>query len=419
MQRRKLGHGGLEVSAIGLGCMGMSFSYGPPKDEREMISLLRAAVERGVTFFDTAEVYGPYSNEELVGEALSPVRERVVIATKFGFRLKPDGSPGWLGLDSRPEHIKEVADASLRRLRVDAIDLFYQHRVDPDVPIEDVAGAVKELIREGKVKHFGLSEAGVQTIRRAHAVQPVAALQSEYSLWWRRPEAEVLPTLEELGIGLVPYSPLGKGFLTGKIDEDATFDSSDFRSTLPRFTPGALKANQALVDLLGTIAERKRATPAQVALAWLLAQKPWIVPIPGTTKLNRLDENLGAAAVELTADDLREVEAVASKITVQGGPIPREFGADDRSLRSSRHGAVRAQSLPRPGPSKSRPGKQRGLIRRSPTSSRLDRIGAGEGLPPRWEAGEIEEAHLEGFPPPEVNAPGSSGRGRWTLGCRP
>ncbi len=325
MQKRKLGTSGLEVSAIGLGCMGMSFSYGPPKDKQEMISLLRTAVERGVTFFDTAEVYGPYTNEELVGEALSPFREQVVIATKFGFQLKPDGSPGWLGLNSRPEHIKEVAEASLKRLKVDVIDLFYQHRVDPDVPIEDVAGAVKELIREGKVKHFGLSEAGVQTIRRAHAVQPVTALQSEYSLWWRRPEAEVLPTLEELGIGLVPYSPLGKGFLTGKIDENATFDSSDFRSTLPRFTPEALKANQALVDLLGTIAERKGATPAQIALAWLLAQKPWIVPIPGTTKLHRLDENLGAAAVELTADDLREIETAASKIPVQGDRYPEKL----------------------------------------------------------------------------------------------
>jgi aryl-alcohol dehydrogenase-like predicted oxidoreductase len=325
MQKRKLGNSGLEVSAIGLGCMGMSFSYGPAKDKAEMISLLRTAVERGVTFFDTAEVYGPYANEELVGEALSPVRERVVIATKFGFQLKPDGSPGWLGLNSRPERIKEVADASLKRLKIDAIDLFYQHRVDPDVPIEDVAGAVKELIRAGKVKHFGLSEAGVQTIRRAHAVQPVAALQNEYSLWWRRPEADVLPTLEELGIGLVAYSPLGKGFLTGKIDENATFDSSDFRSTLPRFTPEALKANQALVDLLGTIAERKKATPAQVALAWLLAQKPWIVPIPGTTKLHRLDENLGAADLELTADDLREIEIAASKVKVQGDRYPEKL----------------------------------------------------------------------------------------------
>jgi aryl-alcohol dehydrogenase-like predicted oxidoreductase len=325
MQKRKLGNSNLEVSAIGLGCMGMSFSYGPPKDKQEMISVLRAAVERGVDFFDTAEVYGPYLNEELVGEALSPVREQVVIATKFGFQLKPDRSPGWLGLNSRPEHIKEVAEGSLKRLKVDAIDLYYQHRVDPDVPIEDVAGAVKELIQEGKVKHFGLSEAGVQTIRRAHAVQPVTALQSEYSLWWRRPEAEVLPTLEELGIGLVAYSPLGKGFLTGKIDENSTFESSDFRSTLPRFTPEALKANQALVDLLGTIAERKKATPAQIALAWLLAQKPWIVPIPGTTKLHRLDENLGAADIELTADDLREIEVAASKITVQGDRYPEKL----------------------------------------------------------------------------------------------
>jgi aryl-alcohol dehydrogenase-like predicted oxidoreductase len=325
MQNRKLGNGDLEVSAIGLGCMGMSFGYGPAVGKREGISLIRSAVERGVTFFDTAEVYGPYTNEELVGEALSPFRGQVVIATKFGFQLKPDGSPGSLGLNSRPEHIKEVAEASLKRLKVDAIDLFYQHRVDPDVPIEDVAGAVKDLIREGKVRHFGLSEAGAQTIRRAHAVQPVTALQSEYSLWWRRPEAEVLPTIEELGIGLVPYSPLGKGFLTGKIDENATFDSSDFRSTLPRFTPEARKANQALVDLLGNIAERKNATPAQIALAWLLAQKPWMVPIPGTTKLHRLDENLGAAAVELTADDLREIETAASKITVQGARYPEKL----------------------------------------------------------------------------------------------
>jgi aryl-alcohol dehydrogenase-like predicted oxidoreductase len=325
MQARKLGNSNLEVSALGLGCMGMSFSYGPPKDKTEMISLLRAAVERGVTFFDTAEVYGPYANEELLGEGLAPVRDRVVIATKFGFQLKPDGTPGWLGLNSRPEHIKQAAEGSLKRLKVDSIDLLYQHRVDPDVPIEDVAGAVKELIQEGKVKHFGLSEAGVPTIRRAHAVQPVTALQSEYSLWWRRPEAEVLPALEELGIGFVPYSPLGKGFLTGKIDENATFASSDFRSTLPRFTPEALKANQALVDRLGTIAERKGATPAQIALAWLLAQKPWIVPIPGTTKLHRLDENLGAANVELTADDLREIEVAASKIPVQGERYPEKL----------------------------------------------------------------------------------------------
>jgi aryl-alcohol dehydrogenase-like predicted oxidoreductase len=325
MQKRKLGSSNLEVSAIGLGCMGMSFSYGPPKDKREMISLLRSAVERGVTFFDTAEVYGPVTNEELVGEGLSPFRGQVVIATKFGFQLKPDGSPGWLGLNSRPEHIKEVAEGSLKRLKVDAIDLFYQHRVDPDVPIEDVAGAVKDLIQDGKVKHFGLSEAGVQTIRRAHAVQPVTAVQSEYSLWWRRPEAEVLPALEELGIGFVPYSPLGKGFLTGKIDESTAFDSSDFRNTIPRFTPEARKANQALVDLLGQIAERKGATPAQIALAWLLAQKPWIVPIPGTTKLHRLDENLGAAAVELTADDLREIESAASRIAVQGARYPEHL----------------------------------------------------------------------------------------------
>jgi aryl-alcohol dehydrogenase-like predicted oxidoreductase len=305
--------------------MGMSFSYGPPKDQREMISVLRTAVERGVTFFDTAEVYGPFTNEELVGEALASVRDRVVIATKFGFELYPDGRPGWAGLNSRPEHIKQAVEGSLKRLKVETIDLLYQHRVDPDVPIEDVAGAVKELIQEGKVKHFGLSEAGVQTIRRAHAVQPVTALQSEYSLWWRRPEAEVIPTLEELGIGLVPYSPLGKGFLTGQIDENATFDSSDFRSTLPRFTPEALKANQALVNLLGKIGERKKATPAQIALAWLLAQKPWIVPIPGTTKLHRLDENIGAASVELTPDDLREIDGDASKITLQGARYPEQL----------------------------------------------------------------------------------------------
>jgi aryl-alcohol dehydrogenase-like predicted oxidoreductase len=325
MQKRKLGKSNLEVSAIGLGCMGMSFSYGPPKDKREMISLLRAAVDRGVTFFDTAEVYGPFTNEELVGEALAPVRSRVVIATKFGFELHPDRRPGWVGLNSRPEHIKQAAEGSLQRLRVETIDLLYQHRVGPDVPIEDVAGAVKELIQQGKVKHFGLSEAGVQTIRRAHAVQLVAALQSEYSLWWRRPEAEVLPTCEELGIGFVPYSPLGKGFLTGKIDENAKFDSSDFRSTLPRFTPEALKANQALVDLLGSIAQKKKATPAQVALAWLLAQKPWIVPIPGTTKLHRLEENLGAAAVELTPDDLRDIDSAAAKIKVQGDRYPEHL----------------------------------------------------------------------------------------------
>ena len=325
MQKRNIGKSNLEVSALGLGCMGMSFSYGPPADKQEMISLLRSAVERGVTFFDTAEVYGPFTNEELVGEALAPFKGKVVIATKFGFRLDPNGGPKWVGLDSRPEHIKEVAEASLKRLRVDAIDLFYQHRVDPNVPVEDVAGAVKDLIQEGKVKHFGLSEAGVQTIRRAHAVQPVTALQSEYSLWWRRPEAEVLPTLEELGIGLVPYSPLGKGFLTGKINENTMFDSSDFRNILPRFTPEARKANQALVDLLGEIGERKKVTPAQIALAWLLAQKPWIVPIPGTTKLARLEENIGAAAIELTPDDIRELNSAASKITVQGGRYPEKL----------------------------------------------------------------------------------------------
>jgi aryl-alcohol dehydrogenase-like predicted oxidoreductase len=325
MQKRKLGNSNLEVSAIGLGCMGMSFSYGPPRDKQEMTSLLRSAVERGVTFFDTAEVYGPFTNEELVGEALAPFRDQVVIATKFGFKLKPNGEPGWVGLDSRPEHIKQVADASLKRLKVEVIDLFYQHRVDPDVPIEDVAGAVKDLIQQGKVKHFGLSEAGAQTIRRAHAVQPVTAVQSEYSLWTRRPEAEVLPTLEELRIGFVPYSPLGKGFLTGKIDENTTFDSSDFRNILPRFTSEARKANQALVDLLGKTAERKRATPAQIALAWLLAQKPWIVPIPGTTKLHRLEENIGATTVELTSDDLREIDSAASKITVQGARYPENL----------------------------------------------------------------------------------------------
>jgi aryl-alcohol dehydrogenase-like predicted oxidoreductase len=322
MQKRKLGNSDLEVSAIGLGCMGMSFAYGPAGDKQEMISLLRLAVERGVTFFDTAEVYGPFANEELVGEALAPFRERVVIATKFGFKLKPNGEPGWVGLDSRPTHIKQVAEDSLKRLKVEAIDLFYQHRVDPDVPIEDVAGAVKDLIREGKVKHFGLSEAGEQTIRRAHAVQPVTAVQSEYSLWERGPEAELLPTLEELGIGFVPYSPLGRGFLTGKINENTTFDSSDFRNILPRFTPEARKANLALVDQLGKIAEQKKATPAQIALAWLLAQKPWIVPIPGTTKLNRLDENIGAVKVELTADDLRDIDSAASKIAVQGARYP-------------------------------------------------------------------------------------------------
>ena len=327
MQKRKLGKSGLEVSALGLGCMGMSFGYGPASDKQEMISLLRAAVERGITFFDTAEVYGPFTNEELVGEALAPFRGQVVIATKFGFdtRVDPRGTQGAPALNSRPENIKEVAEASLKRLKVDAIDLFYQHRVDPDVAIEDVAGAVKDLIREGKVKHFGLSEPGVQTIRRAHAVQPVTAVQSEYSLWWRAPEAEVLPTLEELGIGFVPYSPLGKGFLTGKINESTTFDSSDFRNIVPRFTSEARKANQALVDLLGKMAARKKATPAQIALAWLLAQKPWIVPIPGTRKLERLDENLGAVAVEFTSDDLREIDRAAAKITVHGARYPEKL----------------------------------------------------------------------------------------------
>jgi aryl-alcohol dehydrogenase-like predicted oxidoreductase len=328
MQKRKLGKTGLEVSALGLGCMGMSFSYGPPKDKQEMIALIRAAVERGITFFDTAEVYGPFTNEELVGEALAPFREQVVIATKFGFDLSgSDHRPGAAGLNSRPEHIKQAAEGSLKRLKVDVIDLYYQHRVDPNVPIEDVAGAVKDLIHQGKVRHFGLSEAGVQTIRRAHRVQPLTALQSEYSLWWRRPEAEVIPALEELGIGLVPYSPLGKGFLTGKIDENAKFDSSDFRSTLPRFTPEALKVNQALIDLLASIAKRKEATPAQIALAWLLAQKPWMAPIPGTTKLQRLDENIGALSVELTPADLREIDAAASKITVQGARYPERLEA--------------------------------------------------------------------------------------------
>jgi len=323
MQKRKLGKSNLEVSALGLGCMGMSFGYGPPADKQEMISLIRSAVERGITFFDTAEAYGPFTNEELVGEALAPFRGHVVIATKFGFKFGPTGEQ--MGMDSRPENIKQVAEASLKRLKVDAIDLFYQHRVDPEVPIENVAGAVQDLIREGKVKHFGLSEAGVQTIRRAHAVQPVTALQSEYSLWWRAPEAEVLPTLEELGIGFVPFSPLGKGFLTGKINENTTFDRSDFRNIVPRFAPEARKANQALVDLLGEIAEQKKATPAQIALAWLLAQKPWIVPIPGTTKLERLEENIGAAAVELTSDDLREIDSAASKITVHGARYPEEL----------------------------------------------------------------------------------------------
>src|SRR5467141_2555709 len=322
MKKRKLGKTNLEVSAIGLGCMGMSFGYGPPKDKQEMIALLRKAVELGVTFFDTAEVYGPFANEELVGEALAPMREQVVIATKFGFKPASTGDSRWSELDSRPEHIKEVADASLKRLRTDVIDLFYQHRVDPAVPIEDVAGAVKELIREGKVKYFGLSEAGAQTIRRAHAVQPVTAVQSEYSLWWRRPKEEVLPTLEELGIGFVPFSPLGKGFLTGTIDEKTTFVSSDFRNIVPRFTPEARRANQAIVDVLRRIAEKKRATPAQIALAWLLAQKPWMVPIPGTTKLARLEENMGAAPIRLTPDDLREGETAASQITIQGARYP-------------------------------------------------------------------------------------------------
>jgi aryl-alcohol dehydrogenase-like predicted oxidoreductase len=325
MQKRKLGNSNLEVSALGLGCMGMSFSYGVVHDEQEMISLLRTAVDRGITFFDTAEVYGPFTNEELVGKALSPVRDKVVIATKFGFNVTPGGKPGTQSLNSRPEHIKEVAEASLKRLQTDVIDLFYQHRVDPDVPIEDVAGAVKDLIREGKVKHFGLSEAGVQTIRRAHAVQPVAALQSEYSLWWRKPDAEIIPTLEELGIGLVPYSPLGKGFLTGKMDENTQLGSGDFRSTLPRFSPEARKANMAFVDLLGTIAKQKNASAAQIALAWLLAQKPWIVPIPGTTKLSRLDENSGALSVELTADDLRQIDTAASKLTVEGNRYPEHL----------------------------------------------------------------------------------------------
>ena len=323
MRKRMLGT--LEVSALGLGCMGMSYAYGTAPDKREMISLLRAAVERGVTFFDTAEVYGPFTNEELVGEALAPVRDQVVIATKFGFKRSPEDPSKWSEVDSRPEHIKEVADASLKRLKLDTIDLFYQHRVDPDVPIEDVAGTVKELIQQGKVKHFGLSEAGVQTVRRAHAVQPVTALQSEYSLWYRRPEEEILPALEELGIGFVPFSPLGRGFLTGKIDENTTFASNDFRNAVPRFTPEARKANQALVDLLARVAKQKNATPAQIALAWLLAQKPWIVPIPGTTKLNRLEENLGAAEIELTDDDLREIEDAAVNITVHGARYPEQM----------------------------------------------------------------------------------------------
>jgi aryl-alcohol dehydrogenase-like predicted oxidoreductase len=325
MQKRKLGKSGLEVSALGLGCMGMSFSYGTPKDKQEMISLLHAAVDRGITFFDTAEVYGPFTNEELLGEGLSPYKGKVVIATKFGFNLKPDGSPGWEGLNSRPERIKKVAEASLKRLRIDVIDLFYQHRVDPEVPIEDVAGAVKDLIREGKVRYFGMSEAGANTIRRAHAVQPVTALQSEYSLWWRRPEAEILPMLEELGIGFVPYSPLGKGFLTGAMDDKTEFGKNDFRSTLPRFTAEARKANQAVVDLLSQIAKQKNAAPAQIALAWLLAQKPWMVPIPGTTKLHRLEENIGAVQLELTADELRAIDEAAAQIEVVGDRYPEHI----------------------------------------------------------------------------------------------
>ncbi len=322
MQKRKLGNSNLEVSALGLGCMGLSYGYGPAADKQDAISLIRAAVERGITFFDTAEAYGPFKNEELLGEALAPVRDQVVIATKFGFKFDGDKQSG---TDSRPEHIKEVAEASLERLKTDHIDLLYQHRVDPDVPIEDVAGAVKDLIQEGKVRHFGLSEAGMQTLRRAHVVQPVTALQSEYSLWWRKPEQEVLPTCEELGIGFVPFSPLGKGFLTGKIDESTTFDKSDFRNIVPRFTPEARKANQALVDLLRQIADRKNATPAQIALAWLLARKPWIVPIPGTTKLHRLEENIGAVEIELTAGDLREIDRAASQIDVQGARYPEEL----------------------------------------------------------------------------------------------
>jgi aryl-alcohol dehydrogenase-like predicted oxidoreductase len=325
MQKRKLGKNGLEVSALGLGCMGMSSGYGPAGDKQQMISVIRSAVERGITFFDTAEVYGPFTNEELVGEALAPFRKQVVIATKFGFNLNPDGSPGWQGLNSQPEHIKQAVEGSLKRLKIETIDLLYQHRVDPDVPIEDVAGAVKELIKAGKVKHFGLSEPGAQTIRRAHGVQPVTAVQSEYSLFYRGAEAEILPTVEELGIGFVPFSPLGAGFLTGKINEDTKFDSTDFRNIVPRFTPEARKANQALVDLLGKFAARKKATPAQVALAWLLAQKPWIVPIPGTTKLHRLEENNGAVAVELTSDDLREIDSAASKLNLQGARLPESM----------------------------------------------------------------------------------------------
>jgi aryl-alcohol dehydrogenase-like predicted oxidoreductase len=325
MQKRILGNSNLEVSALGLGCMGLSFSYKPFPEKKDVIALLHSAVERGVTFFDTAEVYGPFTNEELVGEALQPFRSKVAIATKFGFDINPDGSRGPKGTNSLPEHIKQAVEGSLKRLKTDVIDLYYQHRVDPNVPIEDVAGAVKDLIAEGKVRHFGLSEAGAQTIRRAHAVQPVTALQSEYSLWYRKPEAEIIPLLEELGIGFVPYSPLGKGFLTGKVDENTKFDSTDIRSSIPRFTPDARKANQTLVDLLGKIGQKKKATPAQIALAWLLAQKPWIVPIPGTTKLHRLDENLGAAAIELTPDDLREIETAAAEIKVQGARYPEQL----------------------------------------------------------------------------------------------
>lgn len=325
MQQRKLGKSGLEVSALGLGCMGMTYAYGPAPDKQEMIKLIHAAVEHGVTFFDTAEVYGPFTNEELVGEALAPFREQVVIATKFGFKRAADNESRWSDLDSRPEHIREVAETSLTRLRTDVIDLFYQHRVDPDVPIEDVAGTVRDLIREGKVKHFGMSEAGVQTIRRAHAVQPVTALQSEYSIWWREPETETFPVLEELGIGFVPFSPLGRGFLTGKIDENTAFDSSDFRNVVPRFTPEARKANLSLVDLLNKVAERKKATAAQIALAWLLAQKPWIVPIPGTTKLNRLQENIGAAELELTAEDVDEINGAAARIEIEGARYPESL----------------------------------------------------------------------------------------------
>jgi len=325
MEQRKLGKSDLEVSALGLGCMGMSFSYGAPKDRHEMIKLIRGAVDRGVTFFDTADVYGPFTNEDLLGEALEPVRDKVVIATKFGFNLNPDGSPGWQGLNSRPERIRQVADASLKRLRTDRIDLFYQHRVDTDVPIEDVAGTVRELIQQGKVKHFGLSEAGAQTIRRAHSVQPVTALQSEYSLWWRTPEAEIIPLLEELGIGLVPYSPLGKGFLTGAINQDTKLESNDFRSTLPRFTPDAMAANYALVDLLTNIAKQKSATPAQIALAWLLAQKPWIVPIPGTTKASRLEENIGSVLINLSDTDLRQINEAVEKVPVQGDRYPEHI----------------------------------------------------------------------------------------------